>query len=152
MSSSMLPPKRGSDRLPALAHASVGDVMHPGIVSCSPDAPLEDVARLMVNHHIHSVVVSGVFRTRHGERLGWGVISSLDLVGAALPTPETATAGDIAGTEVVTVEADEGLEQAARLMIDHQLPHLLVIDAPRGEPIGILSSLDIAGAVAWGEV
>jgi CBS domain-containing protein len=142
---------RGSDRLPALAHASVADAMHVGVISCSPDTDLVTVARLMATHHIHAVVVSGIARDRSGEHLTWGLVSDLDVVGAALDPYETAVAGDLAATEVIAVEPQEPLMRAAHLMAEHQLAHLLVVSRKSGSPVGIISTLDIAGCLAWGE-
>ena len=140
----------GSYRTPTLEHAAVGDVMHPGLLTCGPDTDLQTVAQIMVTHHIHSVLVSGIESTGGGEKLAWGLISDLDLV-AASQRPELMAldAGQLASTEVVTVDADEPLERAAALMAEHQLAHLLVTAG--GRPTGMLSTLDIAGAVAWGE-
>ncbi len=122
--------------------------MHPGIVSCPPETDLVTVARTMASHHIHAVVVSGVESTSHGEHLTWGLLTSLDLVAAA-GSPEV-DAGEVCSTEVVTVAAGESLERAVQLMVEHQLSHLLVV-SPKAQPIGVLSSLDVAGCVAWGE-
>ena len=143
-------PARGSDRAPTLRHALVQDVMRPGIVTCPPDADLVTVARLMAGDHIHAVVVSGIESVPGGERLTWGLITALDLVSSTLPGYEGAEAAELAGTEIVTVEADEPLERAAQLMTEHQLTHLMVVTG--GEPVGILSTLDVAGCLAWGEV
>ena len=38
------------------------------------------------SHHVHGVVVDGVTRDAQGERLVWGILSDLDLVGAAAAT------------------------------------------------------------------
>ena len=144
-------PPRGSDRLPSLEHASVADVMHPGVLSCAPDADLRAVARIMATQHVHSVVVEGLEDVPgRGAHLAWGVLSDLDLVAAARSGSLDERAGAHAATEVVTIGQDESLAQAAELMTAHQLAHLLVID-PTGMPIGVLSTLDIAGALAWGE-
>jgi CBS domain-containing protein len=141
----------GSARAPRLEHAVVADVMHPGVMSCPPDADLVTVARMMASHHIHAVVVGGIETTSGGERLTWGLLSDLDLVAATLPElPPDAEAADYASTELVSVRADESLERAAQLMVEHQLAHLLVL-APSGTPVGVLSTLDVAGAIAWGE-
>ena len=142
---------RGSDRLPALRHACVSDVMHLGVISCSPETDLVTVARLMATHHIHAVVVSGIAQDRTGEHLTWGLVSDLDVVGAAQDPFETAVAGDLAATELVVVEPQEPLMHAAQLMAEHQLAHLLVVSPKSGSPVGIISTLDIAGCVAWGE-
>ena len=144
MSSSQIP--RGSDRMPALEHALVEDVMHTGIVSCPPDTDLVTVARTMASRHIHAVVVSGIEPTDRGEHLTWGLLTSLDLAEAA---GAGADAGGVCSTEVVTVEAGEPLERAVQLMVEHQLTHLLVLS--EALPIGIVSTLDVAGCLAWGE-
>jgi CBS domain-containing protein len=139
--------RRGSDRTPALEHALVGDVMHPGVVSCPPDTDLVTVARTMASRHIHAVVVSGVERTAHGEHLSWGLLAGLDLLAAA---GTGADAGDVCSTELVTIAAGEPLERAVQLMVEHQLTRLVVVPE-QALPIGILSTLDVAGCLAWGE-
>ena len=142
---------RGSDRLPAPMHASVADVMHLGVISCPPETDLVEVARLMATHHIHAVVVSGISRDRSGEHLTWGLVSDLDVAGAAQDPFQTAVAGDLAATEVIVVEPQDPLLRAAQLMAEHQLAHLLVVSPKSGSPVGMISTLDIAGCVAWGE-
>ena len=140
----------GSARAPRLSHAMVADVMHPGVVSCPPETDLVTVARMMATHHIHAVVVGGVEATRGGERLTWGLISDLDLVAATRPeVPPDAEAGEYASSEVVTVDQGEPLTRAAQLMVEHQLTHLVVVTG--GEPVGMVSTLDVAGCLAWGE-
>ena len=142
---------RGSDRAPALEHALVEDVMRAGIISCGPETDLTTVARMMATNHVHAVVVSGIEPMPNGgEHLTWGIVSALDLVTAALPGVGAPLAGEIASTEIVTVEAKEPLPSAVQLMVEHQLSHLLVVVG--AQPVGILSTLDIAGCLAWGEV
>lgn len=144
-------PGPGSARAPLLGHAVVADVMHPGVVSCPPDTDLLTVARMMASNRIHAVVVSGVECGVAGEKFSWGLLSDLDLVAAAVPAlAPDAAAGDYASSELVTVDMDERLERAAQIMVEHQLAHLLVMGRD-GTPIGVVSTLDIAGALAWGE-
>jgi len=146
-----LPNERGSDRAPALEHALVEDVMRRGIISCPPDTELSTVARLMATNHVHAVVVSGIEPAPHGgEHLAWGLISALDRVGAALPEVAALDAGALAQTEILTVDVAEPLQRAAQLMVEHELSHLIVVDGAR--PVGVLSTLDIAGCLAGGEV
>lgn len=137
----------GSFRMPNAAHARVEDAMHPGVITCSADTPLREVARMMATKHIHCIVVSGA-----GASGTWGVIAGLDLIGAAAEGIEERTAGDIAASELITVRADDPLERAAQLMMEHRVEHLVAADAADGHPVGVLSSLDIAGVLAWGEV
>ena len=133
-----LQPYQGSYLTPSLEKAIVGDAMRAGVMSCEPDLPAATVARMMATHHIHAVVVEGIHRDPvHGERLTWGVVSDVDLLRAAR-----------AATEPVTVEPSLPLVDALRLMEEHETTHLIVADG--GRPVGVLSTLDIAGVLAWG--
>jgi CBS domain-containing protein len=150
MSSHHLTPPRGSDRAPALEHAVVEDVMRRGIISCGPETDLITVARAMASNHVHAVVVSGTEPNASGaEHLTWGLITALDLVAAALPAVGSPDAGGLANTEILTVDAGEPLARAAQLMVEHELSHLLVVEDAL--PVGIVSTLDVAGCLAWGE-
>jgi len=139
----------GSFRLPRMSHAQVQDAMRPGVISCGPETPLREVAGTMATKHIHSLVVTKI--ARFGSSPTWGMISALDLVAAAGEGLDERTAGEIAATEPVTVSGDDTLEHAAQLMVEHQVEHLLVVGAQDGRPVGVLSTLDIAGVMAWGE-
>jgi CBS domain-containing protein len=55
----------------------------------------------------------------------------------------------VARTEVLTVRPEESLERAAQLMAEHDVTHLVVIQPHSGQPVGIVSALDVAGALAW---
>jgi CBS domain-containing protein len=134
--------------MPRFADATVSDAMHAGVLSCSPETTLAEVARIMVTHKVHCVVVSGISGVV-GERLVWGIVSDADLMAAA-GNPEQVTAGEVAATEIVTVEPATPLAEAAQLMAEHETSHLMVASAKREMPVGILSSLDIAAALAWG--
>ena len=137
--------------MPSLAHASVSDAMHPGILSCEADATLTDVARLMAGHHVHCVAVMGIAHDGSSERLVWGVISDLDLVRAGIRTGPDELAGAFAIQPIVSVEPATPLREAGELMLARGVSHLVVIEPGAQRPIGILSTLDIAGVLAWGE-
>lgn len=144
-----LQPNSGSYLMPAFERATVGDVMRPGVMSCAPDAPLASVAQTMATHHVHSVVVAGVSTDDAGvDHLIWGLVSDMDIVRAAEAGIEGHTASDAARTEVVSVDRSTPLAEAARLMDAHHTAHLVVTSG--GQPAGVISSLDLAGALAWG--
>jgi CBS domain-containing protein len=130
-----------------LAQCTVAEVMRRGVVGCAPDTPLTEVARLMSDHRIHCVVVGGLSEDRHGTRLVWGVVSDLDLA-RAVATDTAATAGQIAATEPVTASPGDMLEDVARTMGEHDVAHLVVVDDQDLEPIGVVSTLDVARAAA----
>jgi len=78
----------------------------------------------------------------------WGVVSDLDVLRAARAGADALTAADIAATAAITGEPSLSLDEAARLMLEHGTTHLIVVE--RGLPVGVVSSLDVAGVLAWG--
>jgi CBS domain-containing protein len=129
--------------------ATVADAMQGGLIACAPDASVTTIAQAMADESIHCVLVVGIERREPGgERLSWGIVSDLDLMGALQPGCETATAGDLAATDVLTVEPTDSLEHAAQLMAEHQTAHLIVASPTTDRPVGIVSSLDIARLAA----
>ncbi|HEY3962655.1 MAG TPA: CBS domain-containing protein [Gaiellaceae bacterium] len=116
--------------------------MTEGIVNCAPDAPLRTVARLMAQHRVHAVYVFS-----NGGKL-WGVVSDLDLVAAARGELDSLTARDACVTPLLAIASDEPLERAARMLAEHGVAHLAVLDRATGYPCGVLSTLDIARLIA----
>jgi CBS domain-containing protein len=130
-----------------LSERFVAEVMHDGVVGCGPDTPLSEVARLMSEHCIHCVIVGGLSVDAHGPRLVWGVVSDLDLARAAA-AGDGLTAGQVAATEPVSASPSDSLADIARTMGEHEVAHLVVVDDRDAEPIGVISTLDIARAIA----
>ncbi len=144
-------PEHGSYLMPSLEHASVGDAMHPGILSCQPDTSLPKLAGMMATHHVHSIAVMAPADDQPEEPAVLGIISDLDLLEAGIARGEERSAREIAGQAVVPVNPEVPLRDAAELMLTHHVSHLVVVDPRAQRPIGILSTLDIAGILAWGE-
>jgi CBS domain-containing protein len=134
----------GSWTSPSFEHARVEDVMRHGIISCAPEAGLRNVARIMTTYHVHAVVVE------LGGDL-WGIVTAQDLAGVAGTDRGRLSAGEIAATEFVTTTPDSPLGRVAQLMREHEIDHLVVSDERGGRPLGMISALDIAGCLAWGE-
>ena len=138
-----------SQTYPALGQLRVADAMHPGLISCSPDMPLRTVARMMATYRVHAILV-----TAHGaEELPggsvWGVISDADLLRAAQAGAlDEQPARTIAATPVLTITVGEELVHAAQLMVEHEVSHLIVVEPRSARPVGMLSTLDIARALA----
>ena len=101
----------------------------------------------MSAHRIHCVVVGGL--SFAGDAARRGVVSDLDLARAAAAGQEL-TAGEIAATEPVTVSPSDSLADVARVMGEHDVAHLVVVDDKDGEPMGVISTLDLARAFAGG--
>lgn len=149
MMTAAVQPFRGSYLLTDFEHASVADVMRPGVMTCPPETPLRDVARMMATHRIHCVVVSGAAQEASGERLVWRLVTDLDIARAAGEGRRHATAGDIASAEALTIAPSDPISDAARLMAERAASHLVVATNRARGPVGVLSTLDIAQAVAW---
>jgi CBS domain-containing protein len=134
---------------PALGTLRVADAMHPGLITCSPSTPLRAVARMMATYRVHAILV-----TSHGEEelpggAVWGVVSDTDLLRATETCGlEEPASSMIAGPPVLAVAAGDELANAARLMVEHDASHLIVAEPHTARPIGVLSTLDIARALA----
>jgi CBS domain-containing protein len=132
----------GSALAPSYEHAQVRDVMRHGVISCGPEASVREVARIMASYHVHAVVVA------LREDI-WGVISATDVLNVAGTERERLNAGELAATDFVTIPPETPLGEAADLMRANEIDHVLV--ATGRQPVGMVSTLDIAGTLAWGE-
>jgi CBS domain-containing protein len=150
MASTSMQPVQGSYLMPRYEDARVYDAMRMGIFTCPPETSLKDVARMMASYHIHCIVVTDMDGEGESET-PWGVISDADLAASAGADAADRTARDTASTEVVTVTADDSIAHAAQLMTEHEVTHLVVVQPATGKPVGVISTLDIAGVVAWGQ-
>lgn len=123
---------------------TVGDVMHAEVITCRPDATLRTVAGILAAHHIHAVVVAG-----DNEAVPCAVVTDRDVIfGHARGELDRITARDAATEPTVTIRADLELRRASELMAHYGTSHVIVTAAGGSNPVGILSSLDVAAAVA----
>ena len=152
MSESTVLPPHGSYLLPHFDHATVADAMHPGILSCEREATLSEVARMMSTHHVHCIVVGGAAEGEASPSPVWGMISDLDLLRAGLRPDAPDTVGELAQRSVTTVSTTAALREAAELMLSDGTSHVVAVNPETGRPVGILSTLDIAGVLGWGEM
>jgi CBS domain-containing protein len=134
---------------PDLARLRVGDAMHVGLISCPPDASLRTVARMMATNRVHAILV-----TAHGEDAlpagrPWGIVSDVDLLHASrVGDLDSQPSQSIAATPTPTVLTTDELGRAAELMQERGISHLVVVEPRSTRPIGVLSTLDIARALA----
>ena len=124
---------------PLTSHV-VRDVMHWGIVFCAAVAPLVDVARVLVERRTHSVMV-----WRDGSM---AFVTDMDVVAAAVGRGPRPTAGELASVSggLALVPADAPLDRGASLVAESALGHVVVVDGD-GVPVGVLSTLDVVGAL-----
>ena len=134
----------------AFETGTVGDAMSRGVISCPPETPLRVVARMMVTFGVHAIFVFEHSDEDDEAPQLWAVVSDLDLVAATRLDLDTLTAGATAVTPLVSVRADCSIAEAGSLMAQYGIAHLAVTDPNSGRPIGVVSTLDIARAVAAG--
>jgi signal-transduction protein with cAMP-binding, CBS, and nucleotidyltransferase domain len=138
-----------SHQLRPLAELRAIDAMHPGMISCPPETPLRTVARMMASYRVHAIVVHAHDDDQLPGGANWGVVTDADLVRAALQDNlHELTASQVAATPVLTVNSIEPLVRAMQLMTDHEVAHVIVVKRHSGRPIGLLSTLDVARALA----
>ena len=126
----------------------IRDIMHPGVITCRPDASLGQVAVMLTQHHVHALLVAD----RDGRPIG--IISDFDLLAGewlsadseGLEAMRTMTAGELMSTPVNTIEADAPVTEAALRMIEEEIHRLLVIDD--GQPVGVVSISDFVADLA----
>lgn len=126
----------------------VRDFMHPGVITCRPDATLGQVAVMLTQHHVHALIVAD----RDGRPLG--IISDFDLMAGewlsadseSLQAMRAMTASELMSTPVSAVEADTPFREAARRMREEEMRRLLVTEG--GKPVGMLSISDFVAGLA----
>jgi crotonyl-CoA carboxylase/reductase len=119
--------------------ARVRDLMHRGIISCTPGDTVGTVAKIMVNKEIHAVVVMD----EKGKAIG--VVSQTDMVLARQGrTPEQARAlraEEVMTPGCATCDADMLLSEAVSLMTGRRMHRLVVTE--KDQPVGVISMTDV---------
>ncbi len=115
----------------------VGDVMKTEVKTAAPGQTFSDVAKLLHDNAISSVVVVD------GERLA-GIVTERDLVNLVAEglDPHNTTVGDRMSTNLDTVEPRTDIAEAAEHMARLRIRHLPVVD--KGKLVGIISIRDLS--------
>jgi CBS domain-containing protein len=126
----------------------VKDLMHPGLITCKPNATLGQVATLLNQNHVHALTVVD----RDGRVMG--IISDFDLMAGewlssdseSLNTMKKLTAADLMTHPVDTIEATAPITDAVQLFKTKEVSRLHVTE--NGKTIGVLSISDVIGSIA----
>lgn len=136
-----------SHRMKPVGELRVIDVMHPGMISCPPETPLRTVARMMATYRVHAILVHAGQDSPTGER--WGVVTDSDLIRTAWEDNVDCVAADqIAASPVLIVTTVDPLERVMQLMVEHEVAHVIAVEGHSGRPLGVVSTLDVARALA----
>jgi CBS domain-containing protein len=118
--------------------AKIRDAMTEDPRSIGASASVVEAAQLMREEHIGSLPVTD------DERLV-GMVTDRDIttrVVAESADPKTTSVGDVYSRDLISVEPDNDLDEALRLMAHHQVRRLPVVE--NGRLVGIVAQADIA--------
>lgn len=126
----------------------VRDIMSKPVITCGPNIGILELVNLMIKHRIHHVPV-----VDKGKLVG--IVSSADLALYGIPivdrlkrVPISAKARDIMTKKVLTINYDETIREAAKIMEDKKIGSLPVFKGKR--MIGIITESDVRKAVVKG--
>jgi CBS domain-containing protein len=112
--------------------------MTPGVSSVAPSDSVTKAAQAMQEQDVGSLPVV------EGERVV-GIVTDRDIVVRAVAKgvdPQTLTVGDVASSDLVTVEPDDDLDEALALMARHRVRRLPVVED--GRLVGVVAQADVA--------
>jgi CBS domain-containing protein len=118
---------------------NVRDVMTSNPRSIEPSTTVTEAARLMKTEDVGSLPIVD------GDQLV-GVVTDRDIVIRVVAEgkdPQSTTVGEIASRDLVTVDPEQDLDEALRLMAQHQVRRLPVAEED-GKLVGILAQADVA--------
>lgn len=118
---------------------TIQDVMSTGPASVGASTSVAEAARLMKSDDIGSVPV-----LEDGKLSG--VLTDRDIVLRVVAEgrdPQSVTAGEVASREPVTVDPQQNLDEALRLMAQHQVRRLPVVEED-GRLVGVVAQADVA--------
>lgn len=119
----------------------IGEISTPHHVEVPRDATVSEAAKLMRTYEVGDVIV-----TSEHDGSAVGILTDHDVavrVVAEHRDPASTKAGDVCTKEIVTIEATDDIGSAARLMAEHSLRRLPLVDSA-GKPVGIISIGDLA--------
>lgn len=128
-----------------LQKTAVREVMHRGVITCTPDTALKEVARIMNATDVHALIVV------NERNEAQGVVSHMDMLRVFGRDLYALKAQDVMTKEVLSIEPDAPLAEAVRMMLEHRV-HRLLVARTEGEakiPLGVISTTDVIDAM-WG--
>ena len=124
---------KGVKGMPQIREAMVSDV-----VTIEPSAGIVDAAKKMIQQE------KGPLPVVEGGRVQ-AIVTDRDIIARVVAegrAPNSVTVRDIATTELVTATPDQDVEEARRLMAQHELDRILVVEGG-DRLVGIISEADL---------
>lgn len=128
-----------------MINSQISAFMQSYVVGVELDDSVEHVCRVLDQHQLHCVPVFTP------DKQVFGVISASDLVHFATlhDDPKQQHAWEVCSHKVTTVNAAISAKQAAELMVEQKIHHLIVMN--QQHIVGIVSSLDLIQACLLNE-
>lgn len=122
--------------------STVEDYMNKRMITIDSKTSVKYAIKMMAERNISSVAI--VDATNKSRIIG--ILTERDIVKllANDVPPDAITIGSLMSFPLVTINKNSSLEDAARLMIQKKLRHLLVNNPEDGETIGIITTTDLA--------
>lgn len=116
----------------------VDEICHHKVVTCSPDLPLVEMARLMKTNNISGIVV-----IESGEPVGIVSLRDLrNLIADSVDTISTLLVADIMKRHLISILSSDHLFKAIFLMSKHKIHRLIVVDQ-NNKLSGIITDTDL---------
>lgn len=120
-------------------HSQIRELMTENPRAVDADKPVSEAAKMMRDEDV------GLTPIVEGDRLV-GTLTDRDIairVVAEGRDPESTTVREVASSELVTIDPDQSLDEALRLMAQHQVRRLPVVEED-GRLVGIVAQADVA--------
>ena len=123
---------------------TIMEAMHRGVVTCRVAATVDEVIGIMLDNHIHALVVID-------EGLdACGVVTKTDLVRCYGKDLSSITAEDIMNPTLLTVSPDTLVHDAVQQMLTHKVHQLVIVTEADAHhrPVGIFTIADVVTLMA----
>jgi CBS domain-containing protein len=118
---------------------TIQEAMTPQPRTIEGQTPVVEAAKLMKSEDVGAIPIV------EGGKLT-GILTDRDIVVqvvAAGKDPQSTTAAEVASRELVTIDPQQDLDEALRLMAQHQVRRLPVVEED-GRLVGMLAQADVA--------
>src|SRR5215210_2157889 len=133
------PCKRQGGKLKMGQSHRIADLMTQNPRTITPDSSVADAAKMMRDDDV------GLLPVADGDRLV-GTLTDRDVairVVAEGRDPDSTKVNEVASTDLVTIDPEQTLDEALRLMAQHQVRRLPVVEED-GKLVGIVAQADVA--------
>lgn len=127
---------------------TINALMHKGLITCSPDTSIGQVAAMLDEQQVHALLVA------EGDGQPLGIISDFDLLAGewlsvdeeSLNTMRKLTARDLMTSPIETIEANTPVNEAAKRIAGRDIRRMLVMESAK--PVGVISISDFVAGIA----